>query len=93
MKYSAAIPRMKVARPSPTNALSLSALLGGVCAQAACAYASPDRAPGYSHAAHLEVGQEPPVDPVLRVTDVMPVQRLFAANRAMLGHDAPFEGD
>src|ERR1700680_5219265 len=93
MKYSAAIPTMKVARPSPTNALSLSALLGGVRAQAACTYPRPDRASGHGYASHLQVGQEPPVDPVLGVTDVVSVQRLFAANRAMLGHDAPFVGD
>src|ERR1700674_4193173 len=93
MRYSAAIPARNVARPSPTNALSLSSLLGGVRAQAARANARPDRASGDGHAAHLQVGQEPPVDPVLGVTDVMSVQRLFAANRAMLGHDAPFVGD
>src|ERR1700680_1324716 len=93
MKYSAAIPARKVTRPSPTNAPSLSALLGGVRAQAARAHARPDRASSNGHAAHLQVGQKTPVDPVLGVTDVMSVQRLFAANRAMLGHDAPFVGD
>ena len=77
-------------RPRPKNALSLSApLRRRVGAEAARADASSDRTSGHGHTAHLEVGQEPPVDPVLGVTDVMSVLRLFAAYRATLGHEPP----
>src|SRR6266566_4100235 len=63
--------------------------LDGVGPQAAGADARPKGLSRDGHAAHLEVGQEPPVDPVLGVADVMSVLRRLAANRALLGHGAP----
>src|SRR4029077_21061664 len=53
----------------------------------------PKRAAGHCHPTHLQVRHEPPVDPVLGVTDVVSVLRLFAANRATLGHEAPSDWD
>jgi hypothetical protein len=70
-------------------AWALRAPLGGVSAQAPRAYAGPHGAAGDHHAPHLQVGLEPPVDTVLRVTDMVSVLRFLAADRASLGHEAP----
>src|SRR4029077_18641478 len=43
----------------------------------------------HRHATHLQVGQKPPVDPVLRVADVMSELRRFTADCALPGHGAP----
>src|SRR5450759_3711123 len=71
--------------------LSLSALLRGVGAEAARANTRSNLAPAHRHPPHLQVGHEPAVDAILRVTDVVSVLRLFAAYRATLGHEAPSE--
>src|SRR5438445_12254555 len=65
----------------------------GVGAQAASADAGSERASRHRHAAHLQVGLKPPVDPVLGVTDVVSVVRLLAAKRATLGHESPSDGE
>src|SRR4029077_9897944 len=66
---------------------------GGVGAQAAGANAGANRPTGHGHTAHLQVGLKSPVDPVLGVTDVVSVLRLFAANRASFGHESPSAGE
>src|SRR6266850_4911479 len=76
-------------RPRPRNVLSLSGLLRRVGAKAARAHPRSNRPAGHGYTAHLQIGHEPPVDPVLGVTDVVSVLRLLAANRATLGHEAP----
>src|SRR6202011_3313267 len=65
----------------------------GVRAQAASADARAEHAHGHGHTAHLQVGLEPPVNPVLGVRDVMSVLRLLAANRTAFGHESPSEGE
>src|SRR5471030_3049450 len=80
-------------RPRPRYALSLSALLRRVGAEAARANARPNLSPTHRHPPHLQVRHEPAVDAVLRVTDVVSVLRLFAANCATLGHEAPSDWD
>lgn len=68
-------------------------VLSRVGAEAAGANPRSNRTAGHGHTAHLQVGHEPPVDPVLGVTDVVSVLRLFAANRASLGHEPPSDWD
>src|SRR5258707_11016198 len=83
----------KATSPRTRQGLSLRrARLSGVCAQAARADPGSHGPPGDGHAAHLEVGFEPPVDPVLGVTHVVSVLRLFAADRAAFGHEKPSGG-
>src|SRR5207253_8966054 len=64
--------------------------LGGVRPEAAGADAGTDCLAAHCDTAHLEVGHEPPVDPVLGVADVMSVLRRLAANLTTFGHGLPF---
>ena len=71
------------------TAAAQSSELAGVAAQAAGADACAHLAPSNCHPAHLQVGQETPVDAVFRVAYVVSVLRRLPADLAMSGHDLP----
>src|SRR5438067_3717966 len=82
-------PPKAITIPNPRLPIPNRGLLDRISPQATGADACAEGLAGHRHAADLEVGQKPPVDPVLGVADVMSVLRRLAADRALFGHELP----